>query len=144
METSWGLLLPFNYLFFVHEQRSPESSYKPLESDHTQQQCKLVSLGDLWIPIQTLMLWQYATTIFTRLLLIRCLLKHTKRQVKQFFRSAFFPNVYHRSLRIISYQTPMAKEQVFTLVSLGDLCNNVFLFIYYRIIILQFSRMDYP
>ena len=37
----------------------------------------------------------------------------------------------------------MAKEQVFTLVSLGDLCNNVFLFIYYRIIILQFSRMDY-
>lgn len=50
---------------------------------------------------------------------------------------------YHRSLRVISYQTTMAKEQVFTLVSLGDLCNNVFLFIYYRIIILQFSRMDY-
>ena len=53
METSWGLLLPFNYLFFVHEHRSPESSYKPLESDDTQQQCKLVSLADLWIPTQT-------------------------------------------------------------------------------------------
>ena len=63
---------------------------------------------------------------------------------KIFLHKAFFPNVYHRSLRVISYQTPMAKEQVFTLVSLGDLCNNVFLFIYYRIIILQFSRMDYP
>ena len=47
MEASWGLPLPFNYLFFVHEQRSPESSYKPLESDDTQQQCKLVSLADL-------------------------------------------------------------------------------------------------